>query len=407
MGHRVHCIQVAVTALMSLSPGMSHAWGLKDVVQAVATVAAPVQVLVVAPVVQHVAGAPAAKAAAPIAATVAAPTVAHVEKNLVAPATKAGRDVAAATGKELEKAAQATGKAAERSAKALPLVVAKAAKRVKEGKLVEAVLMPQVDFYRDQEETAFEAVDHSVIVRTGVRAVASTYGGPLGGPAFDAWYVSKKTEDLGAGLRAGAISAVTGTIQKGVAQTDALGVGGKAVASGATGGIATAASGGKFEDGVVSGSAASIATSIYTGYTRAPLDSRPGEGPISKVRLADKASCDGVVKCFVVETADDMRAVPHRYTNIGTFAGPAGPQSWMEEGSRFMRGVNYIPGFNAMSYIHDLAAVDARWTSYPALISTIPPAIVFTYYANGDVRDRELLDTNVASAERRKARSAE
>jgi len=47
--------------------------------------------------------------------------------------------------------------------------------------------------------------------------------------------------------------------------------------------------------------------------------------------------------------------------NIGRFYNAAhdGPRQLVQEGSSFMQGVNQVPYMDAMSYIHDVAAVDA------------------------------------------------
>lgn len=293
------------------------------------------------------------------------------------------------------------------TAKGAVTAVAKAADRIAEGKPIDALLMIQIDFLHGQESAAFGAFQKSPELRVGAQMFVTAYTGSAGTAAFNGWYVTRSTGSFERGLKAAAITGITGALQSGISNSIELNVMEKAAASATVGGIASKASGGTFEEGALSAGLTSLADSAYRAYTKAPIDGRAGSKPVEKVDGVNSAqsvidACsERRNECFVIRTADDMRQVSYRANNIGRFYNVQdGARSIVQEGSSFMRGVNEVPYMNAMAYGHDVLAVDLNITRVSLLAATIPPSMVYTYYASGSDRDARLLELQEEEARR-------
>lgn len=98
-----------------------------------------------------------------------------------------------------------------------------------------------------------------------------------------------------------------------------------------------------------------------------------------------------------------MRKLDPRINHIGESTTTPGlidgKPSWRAEGSRFMNGVNNVPGMNAMGYGHDILATDYKMSPFVNK-ATIAPAIVATYAALGANKDQAV--TKAATEEDKK-----
>lgn len=147
-------------------------------------------------------------------------------------------------------AVQATGRFAERQLKATETNLQKAARRVQEGKLVDAVWHWSTDNMNASEDNFFKATQESKLISQAAATAAATYGGPGGAAAYAAWSTYKATGDPNLAFRAGFIAAASsqaGTYTSKM-PTGTMGeVVKKAAMAGAAGGIAVAAAGGDQE----------------------------------------------------------------------------------------------------------------------------------------------------------------
>jgi hypothetical protein len=260
-------------------------------------------------------------------------------------------------------------------------------KRLDDGKPFDAVFNFGTDTLNGDNKDLAKAMQRSSLLRTGAQVAASFYGGPAGGAAFTVWLTYNSTGSLDKAIRSGAISYAASYVG-GAIKTPSLSferIATNTVASGVVSGAATAANGGDFKAGALNGMTAYLANVGYQTYTTAALDMKPGGEPYCK--LGTDPSC-----APPANWSGDMRKLDPARNHIGRFSETAHPTNWAEEGSTFMRSVNKAPGTNANAYLHDTASVDLKM---PPIVNevTIVPAIVFTYYANGAGRDRELLDT--------------
>lgn len=304
-------------------------------------------------------------------------------------------------GKNIEEGVQATGKYLENQAHSAGDTAKAFEKRMHEGKPIDAVWHVQTDMLKATGKNTLTAMQQSSALRLVGQTAATMAGGPAGAVAFSGAYVGFAAKDVGAGLKAaaiaGATTAATGAIGKGSVKSvgDAAA---KAGASGIVGGTATAASGGKFEEGFRNAALASVAHSIYKNATKVEPNPKPGTEWISK---GSAAACKGVTDCKVVETSDDMRRIDSGLKATGKF----NPQvkellqfreenplasilkSPAYEGSAVMDAANKIPYVQAGSYFHDIAMFKNEFVN----VTTIPPAMVFSAIAGGAGRDAALL----------------
>ncbi|MBQ0822647.1 hypothetical protein KBI52_20890 [Microvirga sp. HBU67558] len=125
--------------------------------------------------------------------------------------------------------------------------LSEADKRIREGKVVDAVWHLSTDPYKNQEEATARAAQESELVNTSLSAAASFYGGPAGASAYAAWYAYRSTGDVNMAVRVGVTTAI---MSAGYSKVSAMPQGTlgqvtkKALVSGAVGGIAVAAAGG-------------------------------------------------------------------------------------------------------------------------------------------------------------------
>lgn len=122
-----------------------------------------------------------------------------------------------------------------------------AEKRVREGKVVDAIWGLSVEPLQASEANFARATQESKLIATAAQSAASVYGGPGGAAAYAAWSVYRSTGDVDQAIRAGILSAATaqvGTPGAAMPSSTMSAAIKKAAVAGAAGGLAVAAAGG-------------------------------------------------------------------------------------------------------------------------------------------------------------------
>jgi hypothetical protein len=122
-----------------------------------------------------------------------------------------------------------------------------AAKRLHDGKVIDAMWGIATEPLQASEQNFFKATQESSLINMAASSAAAIYGGPAGAAAYAAWQVYKETGDARMALRIGILAAATSAAGAQVSQmpsgtTSELFK--KAAMTGAVGGIAVAAAGG-------------------------------------------------------------------------------------------------------------------------------------------------------------------
>jgi hypothetical protein len=293
-------------------------------------------------------------------------------------------------GVRAEDAVQVAGKTVERQAHSFDDNLKKADERLREGKPFDAVAGFARDNLKSTEQNMLKATQESSALRFFGSVAASTVG-PWGTGLYNFWQVNGTTGDFGQALTSGLISGAStyGLGEIGKPPVEGLAdAGSNAAASAAVGCVASGANGGDCEKGARNAAIASGALSFYKSQAGAGPDARPGGDPMSKG--------DG----FTIKDFDP------RANNLGKWNDNVAQSPWLispaKEGSLLMRGVNQIPGMNALANFHDPWAVNARMGSFME-VATIPPAIVINYAALGaGVNAQHVKDATADAKERDK-----
>jgi len=308
------------------------------------------------------------------------------------------------TGRAVEQGARDTGVAvqtlgryAARQVRSQGDAIAGAARRVREGKFVDAVWHLAIDPLRDTERNAALAMQESDVLRAGAQVAASVQGGPPGAAAFAAWYTYRQTGDAELALRVGLISGAASagfSAVGGLPADSAAQVAQKAILSGAVGGLAVAASGGDERavlEGFVLAGGMVVVQAAYQNVTTHPLDARPAEGA-AYCMTSVGAECSPEARAYVRDSQGnirydqngrplvDVRATEPRRPHVGTWSSAdSAPLVGAGERSASMQAVARVPGMNAMALFHDQWSVS--WKMDPVSnVATIPPAVIFTYH---------------------------
>lgn len=307
-------------------------------------------------------------------------------KDTEAEAKRAGRNVnklAIASGTFLESQVHGLGQSFE-----------DAGKRVREGKLVDAIWHVATDPVRNTEKNAAAAMAESNILRFAASVAANAYGGPGGAAAFAAWFAYRQSGDLALALKAGVIAGAT---SQGLKLVDGMPaeavdeVARKVIASGAIGGAAVAASGGDEDEalkGFVTGAAAAGLRETYKKVAGEYQDGKVA----TKAGVAKQS--DAALKEYGIVTDDqgqpvlDANGRPQvsirsigrtdvSHVGLAT-ADPNAPLLSGAETSLPMEAVSKIPYINDMAYFHDqwaelagMQGITVQATIVPALAVTI------------------------------------
>ena len=324
------------------------------------------------------------------------------------------------TGKNVEEAGQAIGKFVEHRAQGVGETLSDAERRLREGKVVDALWHLATDSVKHTENAAAQAARESDIVRAVGQIAAGAYGGPGGTAAYAAWLTYKATGDFELALKVGAITGATSYANVKIAEiggveiTDTVK---RAILSGAIGGAAVAASGGDNKavlDGFMLSAGMVIVQDGYKKVTGHKLDKdalKHSEGEANCLSISAKAlakhpnaSCLPSEDIFVRDEnnqilyEDAEKTVPkfkdktkimaeldNRQPRAGKWSSP-GDSSIMNEifgeTGRVMTGVSRVSGVNAMAVFHDQWVIN--WEMDPvSSVATIPPAAVITYMGTG------------------------
>src|SRR5690554_4580349 len=186
--------------------------------------------------------------------------------------------------KNVEEAVHAIGKFTERQLHGVGDTLSDAEKRVREGKVVDAIWHLGADPLRHTEDNAAKAAQESSLINTVGQVAASAYGGPGGAAAYSAWYTYKETGDADLALKVGIITGATSSAFGTVGDMPSNTAGEltkKTIAAGAIGGVAVAASGGD-EDAIREGFLRSggmvLVRDGYKRVTTHELDARSSKG---------------------------------------------------------------------------------------------------------------------------------
>lgn len=177
-------------------------------------------------------------------------TVLKSAKDIEATYRKAWHDTTRQTERSLKDAADAA-KAVQRfqsrEFKEQLGAAQKAAKQLRDGKVIDAMWTSSVERAHGTEDNFFKATQESKVISAAAQAAAATYGGPGGAAAYAAWATYKATGDASMAFRAGALAALQAQAGAGVDSMPTGTVGEvvkKSAMAGAMGGIAVAAAGG-------------------------------------------------------------------------------------------------------------------------------------------------------------------
>jgi hypothetical protein len=276
-----------------------------------------------------------------------------------------------------------------------------AERRLRQGKILDALAHAALDPWTKQEEAAFKATQESGWLNTAGATAAAAYGGPGGSAAYASWQTYRASGgNAEMALRAGFIAGLAGTAMKGVSSVGGAtvpDVAKRAALAGAVGGIAIAASGGgadDIRDGFILGGGMMLVQEGYKSYVEQPLDTDSLKGATGEPYCVSPSdpSCDTLRKAYYHDKDGrlqlDTSKIDRRASLVGVGADPWSPQDFKgapplsSDQSTFMRTVARVPGMNAMALFHDKWVVS--WSMGTAATqSTIFPAIVLTYYGGG------------------------
>lgn len=126
-------------------------------------------------------------------------------------------------------------------------VINNASKRLREGKIIDAMWGIGVEPLQANEANFAKATQESEVINTAAASAAATYGGPGGAAAYAAWSTYRRTGNADMAFRAGLLAAATSQMGSSVAKLPSGTTGEiikKAALAGAAGGISIAAAGG-------------------------------------------------------------------------------------------------------------------------------------------------------------------
>ncbi|MBL7882580.1 MAG: hypothetical protein JNL69_00815 [Bacteroidia bacterium] len=319
-------------------------------------------------------------------------------------------------GKQLEKDVQNAGMAIEVSvnfigdqAEAYGKSLSNAEKRIREGKIIDAIWHLYTDPIKYGDENLAKAVQKSSLLNNIASSVCTIYGGPGGAAAYAAWYTYKVTNDLSLALKTGLITGLTSYYTKEINGTEGLVLPKeelfkKALATSAIGAAAIAASGGDEKailEGFLKGVALSVASNEYKKLTAMEIEGRaPTQDPALKLKLdytKDKYlilrdSADKNLFKPVESPLGIVYFVPNdgyetlTLTELGRSVSMVGVASVTDNGFQVftetaipMKLLAKLPYINDMAYFHDkwcdtvgnLNALETAITILPATILTV------------------------------------
>lgn len=331
-------------------------------------------------------------------------------KDIGANVSKSNEDVKAEAARaktNLEDAGRAVVHYVENEVKSSGQGLSNAERRIREGKVVDALWHLGTERVQASESNAAAAAQESELLRTVGAAAASAYGGPAGAAAYAAWLTYKQTGNaelaLRVGILTGASSAAFGAAGDMPSGTT-FELAQKTVVTGAIGGLAVAAAGGNEEAikaGFLSAGAMVLVQDGYKKYTGHPLDAKSSEGEAYCMTPGEACSPPDAAMLNTDENGKvtlDMSKVNPKTPAVGVKVDPS-KVSWQSEGSPLMTSVSRVPGMQAMAIFHDTWTMS--WDSDLLVKASIVPAVVITYTGTGapyfDLVKRTAIEADVAS----------
>jgi hypothetical protein len=199
-------------------------------------------------------------------------TVVKAGNDVVVNYTKAWKDTAEQTRKSLQDtvdAGRAITNFSVNQLKSAPTTLSNAEKRLREGKVVDAMWGLSIEPLQATEQNFATATQESQLIATAAASAAAVYGGPGGAAAYAAWSTYRATGNVEQALRAGLLAAATTQAGGAVSQMPSGTMGEvlkKSAMAGAAGGIAVAAAGGD-EQAILDGFLKSGATVLVQAGT--------------------------------------------------------------------------------------------------------------------------------------------
>lgn len=92
-----------------------------------------------------------------------------------------------------------------------------AERRLREGKVVDAIWGLNIEHYQNTEKAAAQAALENKYIASAGQLAATTYGGPAGGAAYTAWLTYNATGDAELALKQGVLSGVVSAVGSGIA----------------------------------------------------------------------------------------------------------------------------------------------------------------------------------------------
>jgi hypothetical protein len=300
---------------------------------------------------------------------------------------KAGNDLNAEAGRfgrGLGNTVDALIHAAESTTEGLAKEAERAADRVRQGKVIDALWGAAIGPIQVAEQSASEAVLESDYLRGVGQVAATAYGGPAGAASYAAWLTYKQTGDPSLALRVGILTGATVAANAGAGQITDLAR--RTVVTAAIGGAAVAAAGGNAEAvqrAFLQAGAMVVVQDGFQQVTKGALDGRASKGDAYCIS-AESTGCTPLPEGAVLGTDKDgnfivnMEKVDRRIPAVGLKDHTA----FFNESNPAMTAVSRIPGMQAMAVFHDNWAIkwDMGALTMPA---TILPAIVLTYVGTG------------------------
>lgn len=166
---------------------------------------------------------------------------------------KSWRDIGEQGKRSFDDAVDASNAAAhfvENQAKSEIDALGNAAKRMQDGKIVDAMWEVGNERLRSSEENFAKATQESTVINSAAASAAAAYGGPGGAAAYAAWSTYRQTGNADMALRAGLLAAITSQNGASGGSFPQMPVGTtseifkKAAVAGAVGGLSAAAAGG-------------------------------------------------------------------------------------------------------------------------------------------------------------------
>ncbi len=321
----------------------------------------------------------------------------------------------------IEDAGQAIGHFVENEAHSIGDTIADADKRIREGKVIDAIWHLATDPAQHTSDNAGKMAQESKLIASAGQIVATAYGGPGGAAAYATWLTYQQTCAQGTcnpelALRVGIITGATSLAMSAAGELPIETTGQvlkKAAVAGAIGGLAIAVSGGD-EDAVRKGFMLSAgAVLLRDGYkvvTSKEFDARaPTKGPYCMSTANPGLDCapkaaylrdadGGVIFKDGKPVISDIRPLDADRVRTGNWGTEkdTGLGSLNKETGPVMKHIAKIPVIHPMSIFHDQWSFDVNMDPITN-VATIVPAAVLTYVATGAPAYDLIQSTNLKS----------